>query len=58
MTIKELKSGKIQIILDNLNGYDISVVLGILVRLAIEGIVNLNLKDKTFGLQTRWEYRG
>lgn len=56
MAIKELKSGDIRSILDNLIGHEIAVVLGLLVRLAIEGIVKINLTNTTFGLQTRWEY--
>lgn len=58
MMMKKNGQGNIQNILNELNCYDPSVVQGVLVRLAISGVVRLNLEKATFGLLTSWEYHG
>lgn len=58
VAIKELKSGDIKSILNELEGYETTIVLGLLVRFAIEGFINLDLTNRTFGLLTNWKYRG
>lgn len=57
MTIRKLRAGNVKSILANLDSYESTVVLGMLVRLAIEGVVNLNLTNKSFGLLTTWQCR-
>lgn len=57
-TLKKLLNGNIQQLLVALEDFDSSIVLGVLVRLAIAGIVELNLEKSSFGLQTRWIYHG
>lgn len=57
-SLKKLLNGNIQQLLVTLEDFDSSIVLGVLVRLAIAGIVELNLEKSSFGLQTRWTYHG
>lgn len=56
--IKQQGSGNLQRLLSQLQEHDSAVVFGVLVRIAITGEVSLNLDKSTFGLQTRWDYRG
>jgi hypothetical protein len=56
MTFKKLESGNVKTILDELEVFEKVIVLGMLVRLAIEGVISLNLNNKTFGLLTPWQY--
>lgn len=58
LALREVKSGNVQLLLNILSGHEVNLVLGLLVRLSIQGVVNLNLTNNTFGLQTRWEYCG
>lgn len=51
------KKGTINSLLVELEGFESAVVLGVLIRLAIEGYVDINLKDKSFGKLTPWSYR-
>lgn len=39
-------------------GFDESIVLGMIVRLAIEGVIHLDLNKSTFGWKTSWSYHG
>jgi hypothetical protein len=52
--LHSLKSGYIQTIISELEGFDQAVVLGMCVRLAISGAIHLDLAERTFGLATRW----
>lgn len=52
------KSGHVSSILTELQAFDSAVVLGMLVRLSVSGIVNLNLEDRSFGLGTIWRLYG
>lgn len=54
MSIHELKKGVIRQLLEKLNAYDQSVILGLIVRLTIEGVMRLDLDKSTFGLSTKW----
>ncbi|HEY0561925.1 MAG TPA: hypothetical protein VGD04_01240 [Methylophilus sp.] len=56
--VKTQLNGNIQQLVLALEDFDSSIVLGVLVRLAIAGIVELNLEKSSFGLQTRWIYHG
>lgn len=51
---QERQSGYVRNILSELKGFDQAVVLGMLVRLAIGGIIHLDLERQTFGLTTPW----
>lgn len=57
MAMRECKRGNVQALLTRLEDHDQAVLLGLLVRLAISGVVTLDLKKSTFGLRTTWEYR-
>lgn len=57
IAIREQKEGTINSLLVELGGFESAVVLGVLIRLAIEGYVDINLKDKSFGKLTPWSYR-
>lgn len=58
MHLKNLKSGNIRQILDLMTEYDPDVVIGLISRLAIEGILNVDLNKCTFGLLSPWKYHG
>lgn len=49
-----MKSGTVSRICNELSGYEPSEIAGILVRVAIEGCITLNLESRPFGLQTQW----
>lgn len=52
------RSGTVRQLLDNLAECDSAVVHGMLVRLAVTGIVRLDLSVATYGLTTHWTYHG
>lgn len=52
--LNSLKSGYIRAIISELGGFDQAVVLGMCVRLAISGVIQLDLTERTFGLATKW----
>lgn len=52
--IKERKKGKIINILDEMEGYDFPVIIGILIRLSGKGLLNLDLESKNLGFTTSW----
>lgn len=54
---KQLK-GNIQQLIESIDDFDSSIVLGVFVRLVIAGVVELNLEKSTFGLKTAWQYHG
>ena len=56
LAMKDLHQGTIQQLLAKLDDQDPMIVLGILVRLSINGIVRLDLEKTFFGLQTSWTY--
>lgn len=58
MHLKNLKSGNIRQILELMTEYDLNVVIGLISRLAIEGIINVDLNKCTFGLLSPWKYHG
>jgi len=56
--IKSKNSGDIQILLRSLDDFEESIILGMLVRLAIESVISLNLTEQSFGYKTKWKYHG
>lgn len=54
---KQLK-GNIKLLIESIDDFDSSTVLGVFVRLVIAGVVELNLEKSTFGLKTAWQYHG
>lgn len=50
------QAGSIGSLLNAVGNHDESVVLGVLVRLAVEGVVALRLDEMSFGYRTRWFY--
>lgn len=46
--------GRVGSTISELAEQDVSVVLGILVRFAIQGVIRLDLTERSFGLQTEW----
>lgn len=56
LRLKEQSQGHIKDILKLMEDYDSPVVLGLLVRLASQGIISLDLDKVSFGLQSRWAY--
>lgn len=58
LNLKNLGSGNIKQILEIMVEHDSAVVLGLLARLAIQGVIEINLEKNTFGLLTPWKYHG
>lgn len=58
MVVKELRVGTITNILNKMEEYDPAIVLGLLIRMAINGVIKIDLSKRTFGLLTPWEYQG
>ena len=56
--LKKQMKGNIQGLLETIDYFDSPIVLGVLVRLVIAGVVELNLEKSTFGLKTTWLYHG
>ncbi len=54
--LKQKNSGNIKHVLEALPDHDSAVVLGLLAKLAIEGVIELDLEKSTFGLLTFWKY--
>jgi hypothetical protein len=52
--LNQQKAGYVRDIIQVLDGYDAPVILGLLVRLAVTGVIQLNLEDRTFGAWTYW----
>ena len=38
--------------------YDPPIVIGLVIRMAVKGLIRLDLSKTTFGLLTAWEYQG
>lgn len=57
MAINKHKEGVINTLLAELEMFESTIVLGMLVRLAIEGYVDLNLSKRSFGKLTPWKCR-
>lgn len=57
IAIREQKTGIINSLLVELEGFESAIVLGVLVRLAIEGYVDINLTNRSFGKLTPWKSR-
>lgn len=53
--IQKMKSGTLKSVLDRMDNFEESVVIGMVVRLAIENILSLNLHDRTLGYCTQWK---
>ncbi|OIQ98566.1 hypothetical protein GALL_193910 [mine drainage metagenome] len=58
MLFKELKSGNISNILNKMDEYDSAIVIGLVIRMAIKGLIRIDLSKTTFGLLTPWEFQG
>lgn len=58
MLLKELKSGNVSNILNKMDEHDPAIVLGLVIRIAVKGLIRLDLSKITFGLLTAWEYQG
>lgn len=56
LLLKDRNSGDVGSLLKSMSEFDDQVVLGMIVRLAIEGTIDLNLKTRSFGLTTPWKY--
>lgn len=56
--IKNQHSGNIKNLLISLDEFEASIILGLLVRLAIENVISLDLTEESFGYQTKWKYHG
>lgn len=52
--IKREQSGTIENTIKSLNGHEAPILQGVLVRLAIEGFIRLDLSDGGFGIRTKW----
>ncbi len=53
--IQKLKKGTLKSILEVMDNYEESVVLGMVVRLSIENVITLDLHERTFGYCTQWK---
>lgn len=58
VAIKRRGNGTVRELLSDLAECDPSVVHGMLVRLAVAGVVHIDLSSATYGLTTRWIYHG
>jgi hypothetical protein len=58
LAFKRRGSGTVRQLLDDLAECDSAVVHGMLVRLAVTGIVHIDLSVATYGLMTHWTYHG
>lgn len=58
VAIKRRGNGTVRQLLSDLAEYDPAVVHGMLVRLAVAGVVHIDLSVATYGLTTRWTYHG
>lgn len=58
LIFKRRRSGTVRQLLDDLGECDSAVVHGMLVRLAVNGIVSIDLSAVTYGLTTHWIYHG
>lgn len=56
--VKRLSNGTVGQLLSELAEHDPAVVHGMLVRLAVAGVVHIDLSTMTYGLMTRWTYHG
>lgn len=56
--LNSLESGHVRAIVSDLEGFDPAIVYGTLIRLAISGVVHLDLAERSFGLATRWKLCG
>ena len=57
-SLRKLGSGTVKQLLGDLAECDSAIVHGMLVRLAVAGIVRIDLSVATYGLTTRWKYHG
>lgn len=58
LVFKRRRSGTVRQLLEDLAECDSAVVHGMLVRLAVTGIVRIDLSVATYGLTTHWIYHG
>lgn len=56
--LKNQQTGAIHQLITAFPTFDIAILLGVLSRLAIQGVVNLDLTKMSFGLLTQWRYCG
>ncbi|MDH4283701.1 MAG: hypothetical protein OEV35_00125 [Gallionellaceae bacterium] len=56
--MKKIKQGSVKQLLGHLRDFDNAIVHGMLVRLAISGVVHIDLEKTTYGLLTSWTYHG
>jgi hypothetical protein len=56
LNLKNLKAGNVKQVLDLMAMHDSALVIGFIAKLAIEGIIALDLNVRTFGLLTPWKY--
>lgn len=52
--VNDKKSGTIKTLVTDLSLFDPQIIIGMLVRLAVAGAVDIDLKPRPFGWQTRW----
>jgi hypothetical protein len=58
MLMKKNGRGNVLQILNHLADFDQAIIHGVLVRLALTGVVHLDLEKTTYGLLTSWTYHG
>lgn len=56
--INDKKSGTVETLVSDLSLFDPPILIGMLVRFAVRGGVDLDLQSRTFGWQTRWSSHG
>lgn len=49
------KSGHVRSIVEALENFDPVIIYGVLIRLSMQGIVQLDFSDRSFGVNTRWK---
>lgn len=52
--LHEKKKGSVRDVLDSLNNYDQAIILGLLVKFAINGLIHLDLTKQYFGFESKW----
>ncbi|MBS4068162.1 MAG: hypothetical protein KGZ62_06145 [Sulfurimonas sp.] len=52
------KDGTVGQILSSMKGFEAPTVLGVLIRIAIDSNILIDLKQRSFGLQTKWRVHG
>ena len=57
LSIRKLQRGTIASIQSDLEGFDSAILMGLILRLAIEGTISIDLSKLTFGRNTQWVYR-